>query len=110
MRNQIPKKNAHEFVVACFLEKYQYLLEHLAFDFQHPMVRNLVVEIEQLSSDMTPKKDVLLLCQVVVTHKRLVVPETAEKHPDARHHKCAFLIACSDSSFQIVQIIAMVEV
>ena len=107
MRDQIPKKNAHEFVVACFLEKYQQISGHLAFAFQNQIVRNPVVEIKQLTSDMTSEKDILVLFQVVVTHKRFVVPDTAEKHPDVRHQKCAFLLACSD--FQIVQIIAMAE-
>ena len=48
-----------------------------------------------------------MLCQVIVTHKRFVVPETTDKHPDARPQKCAWLLAWMD--FQIVQIIGMVE-
>ena len=81
-------------------------MEHLAADFQNLIERNLVVEIEQMSLDMTPKKDVLMLCQVVVTHKRFVVPAT-DKHPDTRPQKYACLLACLD--FQIVQKITMVE-
>ena len=60
---------------------------------------------------MAPKSDFLVPFQVVVTHKRFVVPGIAlanlKKLPDASHQKCAFLLACSD--FLTVQIISTVE-